>query len=148
MLAYRLVGAAAGAEDVSQEVFLQICTKLGQFREGGNFLGWVYRIVVNKAHDYRRARDPQAVEILDLAAPADFHPARQEQLRRVMEAMRELTEKERAALVLTDIEGLTSQEAARVLGCLAISVRTRASHARAKLRRVLSRYYPELREGA
>jgi DNA-directed RNA polymerase specialized sigma24 family protein len=44
------------------------------------------------------------------------------------------------------MEGLTSREAAAALGCLAITVRTRAAHARKKVRRELSRYYPELKE--
>ena len=57
-----------------------------------------------------------------------------------------LSEKERQALVLTEIEGFTSVEAARVLGTLAITVRVRAGQARKKLRRALSHYYPELRE--
>ena len=145
-LAYRLVGEPAGAEDVAQEVLLKVCRRLNQYRSGSNFLGWVYRIVVNQAHDHRRRAGPPTVETLELEAPAAFHPARDEQLRRVMEAMRVLSERERAALVLIDIEGFSSAEAAGVLGCLAITARTRAAQARKKVRRALSRYYPELRE--
>ena len=63
-----------------------------------------------------------------------------------MEAMEAHSEKERAAVVLIDIEGFTSAEAARILGCLSITARTRAAQARKKVRRALSRYYPELRE--
>ncbi len=145
LLAYRLIGEPASAEDVAQDVLWKICGRLDQYA-GSNFWGWVYRIVVNQVHDHRRAAGPAPAELLGLAAPVDYHPARQEQWRRVMEAMRVLTEKERAALVLTEIEGFSSREAARVLGCLPITVRVRAAHARQKVRRALSRYYPELRE--
>ena len=48
--------------------------------------------------------------------------------------------------MLIDIEGYSSREAASVLGCLAITARTRAAYARKKVRSVLSRHYPELRE--
>ena len=145
--AYRLTGNRAAAEDVAQEVFLKICRRLHQYRGGSSFLGWVYRITVRQAHDWRRSAGPAGAEPVELPAPA-VDPAREEQLRRVEESMRLLSDKERQALVLTDIEGFTSVEAARVLGTLAITVRVRAAQARKKLRRALSRYYPELREEA
>jgi len=145
-LAWRLVGDRAAAEDVAQEVFLKICRRLDRFR-GGNFLGWVYRMVVNQAHDWRRRAGPAAEELGEVGAPPGFDAAREEQLRRVTDAMRVLSPKEREALVMTDMEGFTSGEAARILGCMAITVRVRAAQARKKLRRVLARHYPELREG-
>ncbi len=146
-LAYRLVGDPAAAEDVSQEALLKICQRLGQYRGGSNFWAWVCRVVINQAHDYRRAAGARrAVPLFEMPAPEGYHPAREEQLRRVMEALVLLTEKERTALVLTDMEGFTSVEAARVLHCFPITVRTRAAQGRKKVRRALSRYYPELRE--
>lgn len=146
LLAFRLLGDATLAEDVAQEVLLKICRRLGQYRERSNLWGWIYRIVVNQVHDFRRSAGVQRQAETDYGEPSSFDPERQEQLRRVMEAMKALSEKERAALVLIDIEGLSSREAAKVLGCLAITARTRAAQARKKVRRVLSRYYPELRE--
>lgn len=144
--AYRLTGNRAAAEDVSQEVFLKICRRLDQYRGGSSFLGWVYRITVRQAHDWRRSTGPATGELPEAMAGPVLDPAREEQLRRVEEAMRVLSEKERQALVLTEIEGFTSVEAARVLGTLAITVRVRAAQARKKVRRALSPYYPELRE--
>jgi RNA polymerase sigma-70 factor (ECF subfamily) len=147
-LAWRLVGDAALAEDVAQEALLKICRSLGKYRCGGNLWGWIYRIVVNQAHDLRRSLEARH-EIGEAEAPPlalHYDPVRREQAWRVMEAMRVLTEKERQALVLIDIEGLTSPEASSILGCLAITVRTRAAQARKKLRRELARYYPELKD--
>ena len=143
--AWRLTGNRAAAEDVTQEALLKVCRRLEQYR-GGSFAGWVYRIVVRQAHDHRRAAGPVA-EALGEIAVAGVDAVRQEQWRRVEGALAVLTEKERRALVLTEMEGFTSVEAARILGCLAVTVRVRAAQARRKLRRALSRCYPELREG-
>ena len=147
-LAWRLVGDRALAEDVSQEALLKICRNLGQFTPGTNLWGWIYRIVVNQAHDVRRRRSArhEVEEEIEIPEAAAYDPVRREQIRRVMEAMCVLTPKERHALVLIDIEGFTSGEAAKVLGCLAITARTRAAQARRKVRRELCRYYPELEE--
>ena len=143
--AYRLVGNPAAAEDVAQEVFLKICLHLGQYR-GGSFLAWVYRIVVNQAHDYWRRAGPAPIEAAEPATGPGFDAEREQQMRRVNQAMRVLSQKERAALILIDLEGFSSPEAGHTLGCLAITARVRAAQARKKLRRALSRYYPELRE--
>ena len=147
-LAWRLLGNRALAEDVSQDALLKICRSLDQFTPGTNLWGWIYRIVVNQAHDARRRL--AARNEVEEAEPetAGYDPVRREQMRRVMEAMRVLTQKERNALVLIDIEGFTSREAAKVLGCLAVTARTRAAQARSKLRGELSRYYPELKESS
>jgi RNA polymerase sigma-70 factor (ECF subfamily) len=144
--AWRLTGNPSAAEDVAQEALFKVCRKLDQYR-GGSFLGWVYRIVVRQAADWRRSAGPAALELAEEPVPG-LDAERAEQLRRLTEAMRVLSEKERQALVLLQIEGFTALEAARVLGCLAITVRVRASQARKKLRRALSRWYPELREGS
>ena len=139
---YRLLGNAAAAEDVTQETLLKVCQNLHRYRERGQFQAWVYRIAANQAHDARRrGRTWEEVEDTAVAGP---DPERVEQLRHVMTALRVLSEKERAALVLIEIEGYDSREAGRILGCLAITARTRAAHARKKIRRELSRYYPEL----
>lgn len=142
--AWRLVGDPSSAEDVTQETLLKICRSLARYSLGTNLWAWIHRITVNQAHDYRRAR-PKTED----AGPEPSHsydPAHDEKWRRVQEALQCLTEKERDALVLTEIEGYTSGEASDILGCLAITVRTRAAHARKKVRRYLTRYYPEIGE--
>jgi len=142
--AYRLLGNFAMAEDVTQETLLKVCQNLHRYREKGQFKAWVYRIAANQAGDARRRS--RTWDELEDAAVAGPDPERAEQLRRVMTALNVLTEKERAALVLIEIEGYDSREAGRILGCLAITVRTRAAHARKKVRRELTRYYPELED--
>jgi len=145
-LALRLACDPAAAEDLAQEAMLKICRFIGRYRVGSNFWGWVYRIVVNQAHDIRRAAKPTVPELGEHPVPPNHDPVRKDQLEHVMNAMRQLTKKERSALVLIDIEGYTSREAGRILRCLPITVRTRAAVARRKVRTTLSRDYPELRE--
>lgn len=145
-LAYRLCGNLTAAEDIAQEALYKICRHIGRYRSGSSFLAWVHRIVVNQAYDHHRASKPTVSEGVELAVPPDVDPVRSDQLRRVLRAMSVLTPRERAALVMIDIEGYSSREAAAVLGCLAITARTRAAHARKKIRTALSRDYPELRE--
>jgi RNA polymerase sigma-70 factor (ECF subfamily) len=112
--AYRLLGNFAAAEDVTQETLLKVCQNLHRYRERGQFQAWVYRIAVNQARDARRrGRNWDQLEDAAVAGP---DPERVEQLRRVMTALRVLTEKERAALVLIEIEGYDSREAGRILG--------------------------------
>lgn len=140
---YRLLGNAAAAEDVTQETLLKVCQNLHRYREQGQFRAWVYRIAANQARDWRRRARWE--EVADTAVEGP-DAARDEQLRRVMTALGVLSEKERAALTLIDMEGYDSRAAGRILGCLSITARTRAAHARKKIRRELSRYYPELGE--
>jgi RNA polymerase sigma-70 factor (ECF subfamily) len=141
---YRILGDAAGAEDAAQETLLRVCRAIGSYEERGQFLAWVYRIAVNQAHSQRRRMARHEEIAAEPSGSDDFD--RSERFRRAMDAMRVLTDKEREALVLIDIEGYSSQEAAGILGCLSITARTRAAHARKKVRRELSRFYPELRE--
>lgn len=146
LFAFRLVGNAAAAEDIAQEALWKICRSLNQYRSGTNLWGWIYRIVLNQARDWRRSeKRARWVEAVDAAAEEEDWD-RREQLRRLIDALALLTEKERAALVLLDMEGLGSAEAAQVMGCLRITARSRATQARKKVRRFLSQYYPELRE--
>jgi RNA polymerase sigma-70 factor (ECF subfamily) len=146
-LAWRLLGDRALADDAAQESLLKICRNLDGYTLGTNLRAWIYRIVVNQVHDVRRSRGAvREVCPPEALAASDYDPARRQQLQRVMEALGVLTPKEREALVLIDIEGFSSKEAARALGCLAITARTRAAQARKKVRQQLIRYYPELKD--
>ena len=114
---------------------------LRRYRPGSNFSAWVGRITANQVHDFRRTYKtyPASPDVI-----TQYDDERQEQLIRVQEALAVLTPKERDAIVLIDIEGYSSGEAASILGTLSVTVRTRAAHAHKKLRAYLSRYYPEL----
>jgi RNA polymerase sigma-70 factor, ECF subfamily len=143
--AVRLLGSLPDAQDVSQEVFLKLYRNLGKVAEGG-LSSWLYRVTVNACHDQRRRRRPESPveDAGPLAAPgSDPHQSVTEAERRrvVGLSLRMLPEKERAAVVLRDLEGLSTEEVARVLGSSEATVRSQISKARVKMRGFVGRYF-------
>ena len=112
--ALRLAGNLPDAQDVSQEVFLKLYRNLGKLTSEEAIASWLYRVTVNACHDLRRRRRPEnpmenAGQLA--SAGADPHQALTEIERsRALElSLRLLPEKERAALVLRDLEGLSTR---------------------------------------
>ncbi len=144
--ALRLLGNMADAQDASQEVFLRLYRNLGKVQSSAALSGWLYRVTVNVCNDLRRRR-PAAVGIEDAAevASADADPQQRTaegERRRVLGlSLRMLSEKERAALVLRDLEGLSTEEVARVLGSSEATVRSQISQARIKVKDFVERYF-------
>jgi RNA polymerase sigma-70 factor (ECF subfamily) len=143
--ALRLLGNLPDAQDVAQEVFLRLYRNLGKV-DGDRAAAWLYRVTVNVCHDLRR-RKPASVAVEDapeLVCP-DADPQRRSveaERRRALElSLRMLSEKERAALVLRDLEGLSTGEVARVLGSSEATVRSQISKARIKVKEFLERYF-------
>lgn len=139
MLAFRMTGSLADAEDLAQEVFLQAFRQLHQFRRESRFSTWLHRIAVRHslhwlAKGHRRERLHQAWA--EQVAPCrDFPDAVSGA---VQEALLKLPPKQRATLVLTVYDGLSHAEAARILGCSETTVSWRVFAARVKLKRLLS----------
>ena len=73
-VAYRFTGHSADAEDVAQEVCMALVDKLRSYNGRSSFSTWLYRVVVNQCHDFRkkrgadRARDTQYVELEAIGA--------------------------------------------------------------------------------
>ncbi|MBZ5620916.1 MAG: sigma-70 family RNA polymerase sigma factor [Acidobacteriia bacterium] len=144
--ALRLLGSMEDAEDASQEVFLKLYRNLGKVEASATFSGWLYRVTVNACHDLRRRR-PASVPIEDAGevASGEADPQQRsaaEERRRVLRlSLRMLSEKEREALVLRDLEGLSTGEVARVLGSSEATVRSQISKARVKVKGFVERYF-------
>lgn len=141
MTAVRLLGNFEDAQDAAQEVFLRLHKNLAQFDTSRELSPWLYRMTVNVCHDLRRKRKVTvALKGVDPPAPA-FDPlaerAARERHAAVAEALRTLPEKERAAVVLRDIEGLPTSEVARILGSSEATVRSQISTARVKISKFL-----------
>lgn len=140
-VAYRLLGKVEDAQDASQEVFLRLLRNLAKV--GDDPRGWLYRVTVNVCNDQfrKQARGPVTLSLagnLDtaLADVSDDAAEEVEQHQRkqiLEEGLQHLTERERAAVVLRDIEGLTGRETAEAMGIEEVTVRTLASRARLKL---------------
>jgi len=141
MTAWRLLGSREDAQDAAQEVFLRLYRYRHRIDEKRALLPWLYRMTVNVCHDLRRKRrrdDALAAGEIDLPHFA-YDPtgeiARGEQRRIIQAAFRTLTEKERAAVVLRDIEGLGTKDVAGILGSSETTVRSQISMARVKIRK-------------
>jgi RNA polymerase sigma-70 factor, ECF subfamily len=144
-LAWRILGNQEDARDAAQETFLRVYKSFGKFDPAQDFNGWLYRIAVNVCRDLARKRRSYhfsleaEVESGAMAEPVSPHNTESaallaqenEILRR---ALASLPEKERAAIVLRDLEGLDTEEVARVLGSSSTTVRSQISSARVKIK--------------
>jgi RNA polymerase sigma-70 factor (ECF subfamily) len=144
--ALRLLGNIEDAKDASQEVFLRLYRNLGKVERESNFQAWLYRVTVNVCHDQGRKRK-RTVPLEDVPDPAsaaaDPHQSATgaERQRVLHMSLRALSGKERAALVLRDLEGLSTEEVARALGSSEATVRSQISKARVKMRDFVERYF-------
>jgi RNA polymerase sigma-70 factor (ECF subfamily) len=140
--ALRLLGDRRDAQDAAQEVFLKLHQRIGRIDDAGTLGGWLYRVTVNACYDILRRRRPGvALEDAGLAVASGVEGElqREEQRRLIAAAMAALPGKERAALALRDIEGLTTREVAEILGSSEATVRSQISAARLKIRKYLRR---------
>lgn len=150
--ALRLTGNMEDAKDISQEVFLKLYRNLRKVETDAALPAWLYRVTVNACHDLRRRRpETAAVEIAEQLPSGEKDPqatVSESERRRVLElSLRMLPEKERTALVLRDLEGLTTEETARVLGSSEATVRSQISKARAKVHDFVERYFAPRKGG-
>jgi RNA polymerase sigma-70 factor (ECF subfamily) len=145
-LSLRLSGDPAEAEDLSQEIFLRVYRHLGRFRGGASLKTWVYRVALNHCRSRlgrRRAPGQPLPEAGSRGEPADPQRGPEERAaaadegRRVARALLRVPPRFREALVLRDLEGLSYQEVAAVLGVRLGTVRSRIARGRDRLRQVL-----------
>jgi RNA polymerase sigma-70 factor (ECF subfamily) len=150
-LAWRLLGNREDARDAAQETFLRVYKSFGRFDPAQDFNGWLYRIAVNVCRDLARKRRSNhfsleaEVESGAIAEPASPHNTEsaamlaQEQAI-LLRSLATLSEKERAAIVLRDLEGLETEEVARILGSSPTTVRSQISAARVKIKAFRERF--------
>jgi len=148
-IAYRLVGSREDALDVVQESFIHVLRGIQTFRGQSSFRTWLYRIVTHAALDYRRWRSLRATESLDserALEPVDASSQRSPQdtaaerdlAAAIDKALANVSEKNRAALVLFAIEGMSYKEIADVLSISVGTVMSRIFNARQRLRELLA----------
>lgn len=158
-IAWRMLGNREDARDAAQEAFLRVYKYLRGFKANQDFSAWLYRIVVNACKDIARKRtvserfvtiegEQETGGLDSLASNDDVEAAaiRSQQQRFIAEALATLSKKERAAIVLRDIEGLTTEEVARALGSSQTTVRSQISSARAKIKAFHDRAIKRRRE--
>ncbi len=127
------------AEDAVQHGFLHAFRALDRFRSDQPFGAWLNRIVANAALDLvRRRKVREADELPETVALPFRDPGEADELkRRLADGLSRLTDRQRAVIVLHDVEGYTHGEIGRMLGMPEGTARSDLHHARTALRRVL-----------
>ena len=145
-LASRLTGRLEDAQEVAQESFSRLYQKLNLFRSDDEVGPWLRTVTVNLCRDLarRKARSPIVVnEELILRAAVESNPewaaSDREREGILRNALQSLTERERTALVLRELEGLSTLEVAEIMGVAAATVRVQIMQARLKLRKLLAK---------
>ena len=141
-----LNGNLSDAQDAAQTVLIRMHRSLGQFRDSSSFSAWLYRMTVNVCHDMNRKTRRRAEVDLDSVARMravpmeDAAPDAARQMEAIQAGLERLAEKERAAIVLRDIEGLATAEVAAILGSSEATVRSQISVGRRKIRKFVEAY--------
>jgi len=146
-VAARLLGAREDVKDVAQEVFLRAFKYLHRLDVQKPVEPWLMRITVNVCRDAARSRQRRLATFVDVDEPEQIDESpdpyaglarKQEQLI-LQKALETLPEKERLAIVLRDVEGLSTAEVAAILQSSETTVRSQVSRGRLKLKAAIDR---------
>jgi RNA polymerase sigma-70 factor (ECF subfamily) len=152
-MTWRMLGNEADARDAAQEVFLRVYKYLGRFKQDQPLFAWVYQITLNVCRDIARKRRQYNTQFTSLESAghetasvfagdqaAEETLIRSQERELIMRAIATLPERERAAILLRDLEGLSTDEVAYVMRSTATTVRSQISSARQKIRVYCGRY--------
>lgn len=142
--ALRMMSNKEDALDLTQEIFLKAYQNIHKFKSTSAFSTWLYRLSVNLCIDELRKRKrlantvplEEAVSQADANTPEDYAISKDRE-RQVWEALNSLKEKERAIIILRDMEGLSYKEIAEVFKCSLGRVKSRLHEARQSLKAIL-----------
>ena len=146
---WHYTGNREAAEDCGQEAMIRIWRNLANYRGECALESWVYRIAANCCMDWlRKKKRDKSVSMEPLQEqgfdPADPSPGTEEQVvqrderRRLREAIAQLPDDQREALILTQLEKIPYEEAAQALGVSEGTVKSRVNRAKARLKEILS----------
>lgn len=141
---YRIVGNVADAQDLTQEAFIKALQHQEQLKDEQKAAHWLSRIATNTAIDFLRRNSRTSFCPIDEAPESHSESPEQALLRSehrgyLEDGLRLLSPRERAALLLRDVEGLPAEEVARRLDCSKATVRSHIANARTKFRKYIER---------
>ncbi len=141
-LAWRCCGDRTEAEDIAQEVCVRVARGLAGFEGRSSVSSWLYGITLNAARDAGRARARRTAVLQGAAMAALIDAAEPESAgddEALWQAVRTLPPRQRDAVMLVHVEGLTHRQAAEVLGCAETTVSWHLFTARRQLKTLLAR---------
>ncbi len=153
---YHMTANHEDANDLAQESFIKAYSALKSFKGGSSFYTWLYRIAINKTINFLKQRrnkhhislndmdfnaehDPDLVSLISYKTPhRDFNLM--ELQKKLNEALLKLSEPHRTVVVLHDVQGVSHEEIAEIVGCNIGTVRSRLFYARQQLQGYLADY--------
>lgn len=149
-IAYRVMGNEEDAKDMAQEALIKVFRSLKDFKGQSSFSTWLYRIVTNVCLDELRRKKNEKYVSMDSTIQTDSGELnmelcsdketpeivyeRVEQRELIKNAIRELNEEYRSAIVLRDIQGFSYDEISSILDCSLGTVKSRINRARTMLK--------------
>ncbi len=139
--ACKWTGRKSDAEDIAQEVCIKLATAIQSFDGRSAFTSWLYRVTLNMVRDMQRSssRRDRNIDAFALVHPED-DPGEQEEAtaaREIWNAVSELPEKQREAIMLVYAEDMSHAEAAEIMGCKEATVSWHIHEAKKTLRGLL-----------
>ena len=145
-LAFRIIGDEDGAKDSTQETFIRLYHSLDKFKHKKRFKSWLYRITVNICYDFLRREKRFKHETLEEHHIIKTTNEKSELIERIYDFLEFLSTPQKATFILKEIEGMRYKEIAKILNCPTGTVRSHIFHARAKLKELIEKHYPDLLE--
>lgn len=151
-----IVQDAADADDIAQEVFIQVYQSVSSFKGDSRFSTWLYRITLSKAldHEKRKKRKKRFGFVQNLFGGAaveqeqavEFnHPGvqmeKKERANELFYALKQIPDKQRIAFTLHKLEGQSYQEVAEIMNTTVYAVESLMARAKENLRKELKEYY-------
>ena len=153
---YHMTSNHEDANDLAQDAFIKAFSALKSFKGGSTFYTWLYRIAVNKTINFLKQRknkyhlslndldfnaenDPDLVALISHKTP-QRDAGLSELQKKLNEALLKLSEPHRMVVVLHDVQGMSHDEIAEIMGCNIGTVRSRLFYARQQLQGYLAEY--------
>jgi RNA polymerase sigma factor (sigma-70 family) len=154
--AISIVQNADDADDITQEVFVQVYLSINSFKGESKLSTWLYRITISKAldHEKKKKRKKRFALVQSLFGsqeneplhPVEFnHPGvqleKKERAAELFKALKQLPDKQRVAFTLHKIEGQSYQEVAEIMNTSLYAVESLMGRAKTNLKKILYSYY-------
>lgn len=147
-IAYRTLGNAEDAQDVTQEAFIKAFKSLNTFRKGAVFAAWIYRITSNLCIDHFRSRkptvsldsavNPERSSMQDHASNPETQVLRESNAEFIRDAIMDLPENYRDVIILRHFQGMSVEEISKLLDMPQGTVKTHLYRGRERLRQLLA----------
>jgi RNA polymerase sigma-70 factor (ECF subfamily) len=149
-MALRMLGDESDAMDVVQESMIAIWKKIKNLKSPESFTAWMYRIVLNKCYDELRKKKRNPERVADekvwkfISEGISENPGKQADNREIGQVIMTLTvnlsPKQRAVFILTDIEEMTGDEVSSITGMSKMNIKANLHYARKKIGEMILKY--------